>query len=106
MVIGGGFLSCEIAAAIATHCPGMQLAMVMPGEDVMSRAGFTREISHFYEKQLARVSTGLPPPASRALIDLLQPLPPLSSRLEPTAVVVSSPAGCICYIPSATERPA
>lgn len=107
MVIGGGFLSCEIAAAIATHCPGMQLAMVMPGEDVMSRAGFTREISHFYEKQLARVSTGLPlPPASRALIDPLQPLPPLSSRFEPTAVVVSPPAGCICCIPSAIERPA
>ncbi|CAM9140061.1 unnamed protein product [Laminaria digitata] len=54
VVIGGGFLSCEIAAAIATHCPGMQLAMVMPGEDVMARAGFTREMCHFYEKQLAR----------------------------------------------------
>lgn len=59
VVIGGGFLSCEVAAAIATHCPGMQLAMVLPGEDLMAKAGFTREICHFYEKQLARVRIGV-----------------------------------------------
>lgn len=64
VVIGGGFLSCEVAAAIATHCPGMQLAMVMPGEDLMAKAGFTREICHFYEKRLARVRIG----ASRIVI--------------------------------------
>lgn len=56
VLIGGGFLSCEVAAAIATHFPSMQLAMVMPGEDVMGTAGFSKEICHFYEKQLARVS--------------------------------------------------
>lgn len=104
MVIGGGFLSCEVAAAIATHCPGMQLAMVIPGEDVMARAGFAREISHFYEKQLARVSIGLPP-ISRALIGSFQPLTPFSPLLEPTAVV-SSPPAAHCCIPSTIKRPA
>lgn len=57
VLIGGGFISCEVAAAVATHCPGMQLVMVMPGEDVMSSSGFGKEVCHFYEKQLARVST-------------------------------------------------
>ena len=86
MVIGGGFLSCEVAAAIATHCPGMQLAMVIPGEDVMARAGFTKEICHFYEKQLARVSIGLSP-HPRASIDSFQPLPQFSSHLDLTTDV-------------------
>lgn len=34
----------------------MQLVMVMPGEDVMASSGFGKEVCHFYEKQLARVS--------------------------------------------------
>ncbi|CAM9798983.1 unnamed protein product [Ectocarpus fasciculatus] len=55
VLIGGGFISCEVAAAVATYCPGMQLVMVMPGEDVMSSSGFGKEVCHFYEKQLARV---------------------------------------------------
>ena len=55
-MIGGGFISCEVTAAVATHCPGMQLVMVMPGDDVMSSSGFGKEVCHFYEKQLARVS--------------------------------------------------
>lgn len=57
VLIGGGFISCEVAAAIATHCPNMQLVMVIPGEDVMASTGFGKEVCYFYEKQLARVST-------------------------------------------------
>ena len=55
VLIGGGFISCEVAAAIASHCQGMQLVMVMPHEDVMASSGFGKEVCHFYEKQLARV---------------------------------------------------
>ncbi|CAM9262728.1 unnamed protein product, partial [Hapterophycus canaliculatus] len=55
VLIGGGFISCEVAAALATHCPGMQLVMVMPKDDVMASSGFGQEVCHFYEKQLARV---------------------------------------------------
>lgn len=33
----------------------MQVVIVMPGEELMGRAGFCKEICHFYEKQLARV---------------------------------------------------
>ncbi|CAM9894246.1 unnamed protein product [Scytosiphon promiscuus] len=55
VLLGGGFISCEVAAAIATHCPGMQLVMVLPKDDVMSSSGFGKDVCHFYEKQLARV---------------------------------------------------
>lgn len=55
MLIGGGYISCEVAAAISTHCPGMPLGIVMPGEHIMASTGFSKEICHFYEKQLARV---------------------------------------------------
>lgn len=55
MLVGGGFITCEVAAAIATHCPGMRLTMVVPGENIMSSVGFDKEICQFYEKQLARV---------------------------------------------------
>lgn len=56
VLIGGGFISCEVAAAVATHCPGIQLVMVMPTDGVMASSGFGKEVCHFYEKQLARVS--------------------------------------------------
>eukprot|EP00752_Nemacystus_decipiens_P017496 g15685.t1 len=54
VLIGGGFISCEVAAAVATHCPNLRLVMVIPGEDVMASSGFGKEVCYFYEKQLAR----------------------------------------------------
>lgn len=55
VLVGGGFITCEVAAAIATHCPGMPLAMVLPSEEIMSRTGFGKDVCRFYERQLARV---------------------------------------------------
>ncbi len=61
---------------MATYCPGMQLVMVVPREDVMSSSGFGKEVCYFYEKQLARVSAHL-----QKKVNIQGPVPRLSSKL-------------------------
>lgn len=57
VLIGGGVITWEVAAAIVAHYPDMPLVMIMAGETVLEQTGFGPEICQFYERRLARVSS-------------------------------------------------
>ena len=53
VVVGGGFLAMETAAAISMHSPDNHVTVVMNGDHFLEGV-FTREMSEFYERHLSQ----------------------------------------------------
>ena len=53
VVVGGGFIAMETAAAISMHSPDNHVTVVMNGDHFLEGV-FTREMSEFYERHLSQ----------------------------------------------------